>query len=192
MHTDITWCKACLYAMTDSSKSLRRADVSFVTHCDALHVNGNSNLDFSSEEHFRLDLCKQREPRCIRRRGDTLGPALSARVASVWSMHIKASSCERGLRENWLVQIERPNNSIGILIYSGWMHNQKKKMSQGSRWKYSGPFGCQTNVMRRSLFNHDQPWGQPLFKLTLFFFSLLCFFCLRFRNPHIFLFIYPA
>lgn len=42
-------------------------------------------------------------------------------------MHIKASSCERGLRENWLVHIERPNNSIGILIYSGWMHNQKKR-----------------------------------------------------------------
>lgn len=62
--------------MTDSSKSLRRADVSFVTHRDALHVNGNSNLDFSSEEHFRLDLCKQREPRCIRRRGDTLGPCV--------------------------------------------------------------------------------------------------------------------
>lgn len=94
-----TWCKACLYGMTESLKSPHQADVWFVSHHDTLHVNSNSNLDFSTDEHFRLDLCKHCELRRVPCRDDAFGSArLSAREASMWSMHIRASWCGK---VNW-------------------------------------------------------------------------------------------
>ena len=78
--------------MTDSFKSPRQADVLFVSHHDTLHVNSNSNLDFSPDEHFRLDLWMQCEPQCITCRDDAFGTVLSIQAASIWSMCIIASS----------------------------------------------------------------------------------------------------
>lgn len=67
--------KACLCGMTDRFKSVRLADVAYVSYHDTLRVNSSSNLHFSPDEHSRLDLCTQRELWRILRLADAFGSA---------------------------------------------------------------------------------------------------------------------
>ena len=105
LNTHVTWCKARLYVTTDSSKSLRQAEVPSVTRRDTFHVNSNSNLDSSPDEHFRLDSCKQCEPECIPPSRRYLHDRLPIMASSPADMRDGARESERERIEGKLISL---------------------------------------------------------------------------------------
>lgn len=166
------WCKACLYGMTDSFKSLRWADVVFVPHRDTSHVNCNSNLDFSPDEHFRLDSCGRRITEVRSLIG---GTHQARRYQPEWhacdrlaSLDHHPLTCERGV--HWLGHIQNPNNSMWIFarqLVSAFGNNQKEK----SRFELRVEIWHRRHV--NVVFPDQPPRGQQSLKLYIFFSLLL-------------------